>query len=77
MTTAQMGFPTTLMEDEVSEVRDLQLGKPTDRHLHPEISAFICRTQEEISTLYRLPSPTENAIIEMEREWVTGDLVTD
>ena len=43
MTTAQMGFPTTPLEDEVSELRDLQLGRPTARRLHPEIlKCFVC-----------------------------------
>ena len=77
MTTAQMGFPTTSLEDEVSEPRDLQLGKPTARHLHPEISAFIYRIQQEISTSGHPFSPVENALIEMEREWGTRDLGND
>ena len=48
LTTAQAGFPTTPTEDEVSSLRDLQLGRSTARHLHPEISAFIGRLQNEI-----------------------------
>ena len=41
LTTAQAGFPTTPAEDEVSNPRDLQLGRVTVRLLHPEISVFI------------------------------------
>ena len=76
-TTAQMGFPTTPLEDEVSERKDLQLGKPTARRLHPEISEFICRLQEEISISNRPLSPEEDALIEMERAWGTRDLGND
>lgn len=77
LTTAQMGFPTTPLEDEVSEPKDLQLGRPTARRLHPEISEFICRLQEEISNSNRPLSPKENVLIEMERVWGTRDLGND
>jgi hypothetical protein len=37
MTTTQAGFPTIPVEDEIHTTQDLQLGRPTVRHLHPEI----------------------------------------
>ena len=54
-------------------VRDLQLGRPTTRHLHPEISAFIDRLQDEIASQSRPPSLIETTVLELEREWDTGN----
>ena len=57
LTTVQ-GFPTVPEEGELRRVRDIQLGRPTARHLHPSIirvSVFILELQDEISTQNRSP----------------------
>ena len=77
MTTAQAGFPTIPSEDEIHTTQDLQLGRPTARHLHPEISAFIGRKHDDILSQNRCPSVTELKLLELEREWGTGDVGTD
>ena len=77
ITTAQAGFPTTPVEDEIHTTQDLQLGRPTARHLHPEISAFIGRKHDDILSQNRSPSATELKLLELEREWGTGDIGTD
>jgi hypothetical protein len=77
MTTAQAGFPTIPSEDEIHTTQDLQLGRPTARHLHPEISAFIGRKHDDILSQNRSPSVTELKLLEVEREWGTGDIDTD
>ncbi len=73
LTTTQTGFPTA--EDEVSNPQDLQLGRATARLLHPEISAFIGRLHNEITSQNRPPSPLEFKLPELEKVWGTGDMV--
>ena len=77
LTTPQAGFPTIPPEDEVSSLRDLQLGRSTVRLLHPEISTFIGRLQNEITSQNRPPSLSELKTLELERDWGTGDMGTD
>ena len=77
LTTAQAGFPTTPVEDEVSSVRDLQLGRRTARHLHSEISAFLKRLQDKIDSQKRSPSLEEFRALELEREWGIRDIYRD
>ena len=57
LTTAQAGFPTTPAEDEVSNPRDLQLGRSTTRLLHPEILVFIERLHNQITSQNHPPPP--------------------
>jgi hypothetical protein len=73
MTTAQSDFPTTATEGEIENDLDRQLGKPTDRCLHPAISAFILQRQQELVTQDRAPSMTEIRVMELESEWVTQE----
>ncbi len=60
MTTAQAGFPTTAAEGELENDLDRQLGRPTARYLHPAISAFISRRQQELVTQGQTPSMAES-----------------
>ena len=50
LTTAQAGFSTAPHEGELKSIQDIQLGRPSSRHLHPAISAFILKLEEDIST---------------------------
>ena len=70
LTTALTGLPTAPDEEELKSVRDIQLGRHTDRHLHPVISVFILKIQEEISTQCQNWSPSSEKIrvIEIEKE---------
>jgi hypothetical protein len=77
ITTAQAGFPTMSEEDEIHTTQDLQLGRPTARHLHPEISAFIGTKHDDILSQNRSPSVTDLKLLELEREWGTDDICTD
>ncbi len=65
------------MEDEIHTTQDLQLGRPTARHLHSEISVFIGRKYDNILSQNRPPSVTELKLFELEREWGTGDIGAD
>jgi hypothetical protein len=40
MTTAQAGLPLTRDEEELINSKDTQMGRPTARYLHPDISTF-------------------------------------
>jgi hypothetical protein len=73
MTTAQAGFPTTVTEGEFDNDLDRQLGKPTDRCLHPAISAFIIQRQQELIRQGQVPSMTESRALELENEWGTQE----
>ena len=70
MTTAQAGFPTTAAEGELDNDLDRQLGKPTARYLHPAISAFIIKRQQELVTQGQTPSMAES---KLESEWGTQE----
>ena len=74
MTTAQAGFPTTATEEELDNDLDRRLGKPTDRCLHPAISAFILQRQQELSAQDRAPSIAETRAFELESEWGTQEV---
>ena len=43
LTTAQLAFATTTEEDELTNEKDVRLGKMTARGLHPATSSFINR----------------------------------
>jgi ribonuclease HI len=73
MTTAQTGFPTTAAEGELQNDLDRQLGRPTARYLHPAISAFISRRQQELVTQGQTPSMAESRALELESEWGTQE----
>ena len=64
-------------ESEISTSQDLQLGRPTARHLHPEISSFIGKIHDELTSQNRSSSVTELKVLELERGWGTGDMGTD
>ena len=70
LTTALTGLTTAPDEEELKSVRDIQLGRHTDRHLHPVISVVILKIQEEISTQCqnRSPSSEKIRVIEIEKE---------
>ncbi len=40
LTTTQVGFPTTVIEGELDNILDREIGKPTVRCLHPVISDY-------------------------------------
>jgi hypothetical protein len=48
LTTDQAGFPVTTDENEIQNDRDRLLGKPVPHYLHPAISNFILKRQEEL-----------------------------
>ncbi len=73
MTTAQTGFPTTAAEGELQNDLDRQLGRPTARYLHPAISVFISRRQQELVTQGQTPSMAESRALELESEWGTQE----
>ena len=76
-TTAQTDFPTAPDEGELKSIQDVQLGRPTSRHLHPGTSVFILKLQDETSTQNRSPSTEEIRSMELEKEWDTQDTHTD
>ena len=55
MTTSQTGFPLERDVDEVTNIRDAQMGRTTARYLHPAISEFIAEWPQ--------------AAIDLENEW--------
>jgi hypothetical protein len=71
--TTQAGFPTTVIEGELDNILDREIGKPTVRCLHPVISVFILQWQQELLTQNQTPSVTEARILELEREWDTQE----
>jgi len=73
LTTAQAGFPTTVTEGEIDNTLDSQLRRPTSQCLHPAISDFILKHQEELVTQHRSPSETEARVMELEEEWDTQE----
>ncbi len=77
LTTAQTGFPTTVTEGELDNILDRQLGRPTARCLHPAISAYILQRQQELLSQQRAPSMSENRSMELERECVTQEPLTE
>ena len=77
LTTAQVGFPTTATEGELDNDLDRQLGKPTARYLHPVISTFITRRQQELVTQDQAPSRAESKTMELESEGGTQEECTE
>ena len=56
LTVAQTGFPVTEDENELQNNRDRLLGKPVVRFLHPAISNFILKRQEDLISTGQAPS---------------------
>jgi len=69
MTSAQTGFPLERDEEEVNNIRDVQMGRHTARYLHPAISAYIADWEADLAyTGTQLP-PLAQAAIDLENEW--------
>ena len=50
MTSAQTGFPLERDEEEVTNSRDVQMGRHTARYLHPAISAYIADWEADLAS---------------------------
>ena len=57
---AQAGFPLTMDKEKLVNSKDAQMGRPTARHFHPAISAFIADIQAEPQRTAFLPARTSS-----------------
>ena len=73
LTTVQTGFPTTSDENEIDNIKDTQLDKQTVCvsvcYLHPVISDFTSRLQEELTSTRPFSSLEDNKSIELKKIW--------
>ena len=69
MTSAQTGFPLERDEEEVTNSRDVQMGRHTARYLHPAISAYIADWEADLASTGTQPPPLAQAAIDLENEW--------
>jgi hypothetical protein len=71
MTSAQTGFPLEKEADEVTNSKDVQMGRHTARYLHPVISAYIADWEAELISTGTQPPPLAQSVIDLENEWST------
>jgi hypothetical protein len=69
MTTAQTGFPLERDEDEDTNRKDTQMGRITERYLHPVISTFIANWETDLTSSGKQLSPLDQPVIDLENEW--------
>ena len=69
LTTAQAGFPVTADATEFQNDRDMLLGKPVARFLHPAISNFIQERLEELNSKRQAPFRIEQLTKRLEETW--------
>jgi hypothetical protein len=69
MTSAQTGFPLERDVDEVTNSKDVQMGRTTARYLHPAISTFIAAWEADLTSTGTQPPPLAQGAIDLENEW--------
>ncbi len=69
MTSTQTGFPLERDEEEVTNSRDVQMGRHTARYLHPSISAYIADWETDLASTGTQPPPLVQAVVDLENEW--------
>jgi hypothetical protein len=65
MTSAQTGFPLERDVDEVTNNKDVQMGRNTARYLHPAISTYIPEWEAELTSTGTQPPPVAQSVIDL------------